>query len=77
MYLLICSECFRICSTRPENFTRHRKDHLFRKDLGFRSQAMGVQTQGCPQVIAHSNCAINSNKLRYLLFQNYWRIIVI
>ncbi len=30
--------------------------------------------QGCPQAIAHSDCAIYSNKLRYLLFQNHCRI---
>ena len=29
--------------------------------------------QGCPQAIAHSNCAIYSNKMRYLLFQNYFQ----
>ncbi len=33
--------------------------------------------QGCPQAIAHSDCAIYSNKLRYLLFQSYCRNIPI
>ncbi len=33
--------------------------------------------QGCPQAIAHSDCTIYSNKVRYLLFQNYRRITVI
>ena len=33
--------------------------------------------QGCPQAIAHSDCAFYSNKLRYLLLQNYCRITAI
>ena len=36
-----------------------------------------VGAQGCPQVIAHSDCAIYSNMLHYLIFQNYCRITVI
>ena len=32
--------------------------------------------QGCPQAIAHSDWAIYSNELHYLLFQNYCRITV-
>ncbi len=33
--------------------------------------------QGCSQSIAHIDCAIYSNKLRHLLFQNYCGITVI
>ena len=36
-----------------------------------------LEKQGCPQAIVHSDCAIYSNKLCYLHFQNYCRITVI
>ena len=39
--------------------------------------SLSPPSQGYPQAIAPSDCAIYSSKLRYLLFQNYCRITVI
>ncbi len=62
----------------------HKKWDMFqkclvvaRRALGGRSAGFARGPQGCPQAIAHSDCAIYSNKVRYLLFQNYCRITVI
>ncbi len=41
------------------------------------SFSITFHVQGCLQAIAHSDCAIYSNMMCYLLFQNYCRIVVI
>ncbi len=48
-----------------------------RAAVDIRGSALPSKLKGCPQAIAHSDCAIYSYKLRYLLFRNYCRITVI